>query len=79
MFTPLWNLAINLGLTRDDAKIYWTKVIAVIVGLASLSDVAAAYVGVPLSWLPPIRLAALVVTLFAGTATTSLLPGDPKK
>jgi hypothetical protein len=66
--------------TRDD--LLWTVGIigAVVVGLATLGNTITDY-GIPASWLPYIRLIALIVGIVSGKLATSPLRGanDPPK
>ena len=61
-------------MTRDDLKWSIGIVAAVIVGLATLGTSITDY-GIPASWLPLIRLGALIVGIVSGKLATSPLPG----
>lgn len=72
------KLFASLGWTRDDLKWSLGILASVIIGLAALGDTVTQY-GIPASWLPYIRLAALVVGIVSGKMATSGLRGknDP--
>lgn len=71
----LANIFTRWGWSRDDLK--WTlgMLAAVVVGLAALSDNAAAAVGLPPAILPYLRLGALIVGIVSGKMATSNLFG----
>lgn len=65
-----------------DSLVWWVGIIAaVVVGIGTLGTTATEY-GIPVSWLPYIRLAALVMGIVSGKLATSPLPhseeGDAK-
>ena len=72
---PLADLFTALGWSRDDLK--WTIATAasIIVGLAALGNTITEY-GIPASWLPYLRLGALVVGLVSAKMSTSNLFGS---
>lgn len=61
-------------MTRDDLKWTVAMVGALVIGVATLGTSIADY-GIPIRWLPYIRLAALVVGIIGGKLATSPLPG----
>lgn len=64
-------------MTRDSALWWFGIVAAVIVGIATLGNTAD--YGIPDSWLPFIRLAALIIGIVSGKLATSPLPGKPSE
>ena len=56
----------------------WTlgMMASVVVGLATMGDLSA--YGIPASWEPYLRLAALVIGMISGKLATSPLPGGGK-
>lgn len=67
-------------MTRDDLKLKIGVLVAVLVGIATLSDGTVHALGLPaaiLPWLPWCRLASYVVGLMSAQMGTSPLPGKP--
>jgi hypothetical protein len=63
-------------MTRDS-MLWWIGIIfAVVLGLATVPDPAT--LGIPVAWLPYLRLAALIIGIVSGKMATSPLPGAPK-
>jgi len=62
-------------MTRDSILWWFGIVGAVILGLATLGNLAD--YGIPDSFLPYIRLAALIIGIVSGKLATSPLPGKP--
>lgn len=79
MIAPLFT---RLGWTRDDAKWIVGMIVAIVVGLAALSESTITDLGLPqvlVPALPYFRLAALIVGIVSGKMATSGLPAkrDP--
>jgi hypothetical protein len=67
-------------MTRDDLKLKFGVLVAVIVAVAALSEGMIHTLGLPLAivpWLPWCRLAAFVVGVVSAQMGTSPLPGKP--
>jgi hypothetical protein len=60
--------------TRDDAKWTYGIIAAIVLGLAALGNAITDY-GIPATWLPYMRLAALIVGIISAKMATSGLPG----
>lgn len=68
----------KLGWTRDDGKWAIGMIVAVVVGLAALTESSVKLLGLPpaiVPALPYLRLAALIVGIVSGKMATSTLPG----
>lgn len=73
----LGNWFTACGFTRDDVKWAFGMIAAVVMCLATLGDTVVNY-GIPVSWLPYIRLGALVIGIISGKMATSPLLGEKK-
>lgn len=65
-----------MPLSRDSIVWWFGMFGAVIMGVATAGNLHD--YGIPDSWLPYLRLAALVVGIISGKLATSPLPGKPK-
>ena len=63
-----------MKLSRDSVVWWFGMIAAVIVGLATLGDSVTDY-GIPATWVPYVRLAALIVGIVSGKLATSPLKG----
>ena len=62
-----------MKITRDSALWWWGMAAAIVGGFATLGNVED--YGLPMAWVPYIRLAALIVGIVSGKLATSPLAG----